>query len=107
MISHDEAARIVGHFGEVKDKLLNTLQLREQTRSNFREPEADEASIASGRELSLPYRRFAAIDLSKTASTCVTPCRPLAVLILLLFAAPSLNTDPANRIIKHGSGVRP
>ena len=108
VISHDEAAAIVGqHFGEVKDKLLNTLQLREQANSNFVNRELIEASIAQrSRELS-PVPFAAAIDLSKNRKYLRYALPPLAVLIVLLFAAPSLITDPANRIIKHTSEFAP
>ena len=108
VISHDEAASIVGqHFGEVKDKLLNTLQLREQANSNFVQRELIEASIAQrSRELS-PVPFTAAIDLSKNRKYLRYALPPLAVLIVLLFAAPSLITDPANRIIDHSSEFAP
>lgn len=108
VISHDEAASIVGqHFGEVKDKLLNTLQLREQANSNFVNRELIEASIAQrSRELS-PVPFAAAIDLSKNRKYLRYALPPLAVLIVLLFAAPSLITDPASRIIKHTSEFAP
>ncbi len=108
VISHDEAAAIVGqHFGEVKDKLLNTLQLREQANSNFVQRELIEASIAQrSRELS-PVPFAAAIDLSKNRKYLRYALPPLAVLIVLLFAAPSLITDPAGRIIKHSSEFAP
>ena len=108
VISHDEAAAIVGqHFGEVKDKLLNTLQLREQANSNFVNRELIEASIAQrSRELS-PVPFTAAIDLSKNRKYLRYALPPLAVLLVLLFAAPSLITDPAARIIKHGSEFTP
>ncbi|HNA31525.1 MAG TPA: hypothetical protein PL106_00265 [Flavobacteriales bacterium] len=108
VISHDEAAAIVGqHFGEVKDKLLNTLQLREQANSNFVNRELIEASIAQrSRELS-PVPFAAAIDLGKNRKYLRYALPPLAVLLVLLFAAPSLITDPANRIIKHTSEFAP
>jgi hypothetical protein len=108
VITHDEAAAIVGqHFGEVKDKLLNTLQLREQANSNFVQRELIEASIAQrSRELS-PVPFTSAIDLAKNRKYLRYALPPLAVLAILLFAAPSLITEPANRIIRHGSEFAP
>ncbi len=108
VISHDEAALIVGrHFGEVKDKLLNTLQLREQANSNFVQRELIEASIAQrSRELS-PVPFTSAIDLSKNSRYLRYALPPVAILIVLLFAAPSLITEPTKRIIKHGSEFQP
>lgn len=104
LITHDEAADIVGrHFSEVKDKLLNTLQLRAQANSNFVQRELIEASIAQrSRELS-PVPFAAAIDLSKNSRYLRYALPPVAILLVLLFAAPSLITEPTKRIIKHGS----
>ena len=108
VIGHDEAAAIVGrHFGEVKDKLLNTLQLREQANSNFVQRELIEASIAQrSRELS-PVPFAAAIDLSKNSRYLRYALPPVAALLVLLFAAPSLITEPTKRIIRHGSEFQP
>lgn len=108
VISHDEAARIVGrHFGEVKDKLLNTLQLRELAAAQPQRQELIEASIAQrSRELS-PVPFAAAIDLSRNRRYLRYALPPLAVLIILLFAAPSLITGPTERIIRHGSEFVP
>ena len=108
VISHDEAAAIVGrHFGEVKDKLLNTLQLRQQASSNFVNRELIEASIAQrSRELS-PVPFTAAIDLAGNKRYLRFALPPLAVLLVLLFAAPSLITEPTRRIIRHSSEFAP
>ena len=108
IIGHDEAAAIVGmHFGEVKDKLLNTLQLREQANSNFVNRELIEASIAQrSRELS-PVPFAAAIDLARNRRYLRYALPPLAVLLVLLFAAPSLITEPTKRIIRHGREFAP
>lgn len=63
-ITHAEAARIVGnHFPQVKDKLLNTLQLRGQSDEDPQRRMLIEASIAQrSRELS-PVPFSTAIDL--------------------------------------------
>src|SRR5690606_22038339 len=66
VISHAEAARIIGtHFGEVKDKLLNTLQLREMADSGTAQRALVEAAIAQrSRELGpVPFTN--AIDLRR------------------------------------------
>jgi hypothetical protein len=108
VISHAEAARIIGtHFGEVKDKLLNTLQLREMADSGTAQRALVEAAIAQrSRELGpVPFTN--AIDLRRNTRYLRYALPPLAVLVLLLFAAPSLITDPARRIIAHGSEFMP
>ncbi|HEX2617182.1 MAG TPA: DUF4175 family protein, partial [Flavobacteriales bacterium] len=108
MISHDQAARIIGaHFSEVKDKLLNTLQLREQAAGDPSGGALINASIAQrSKELS-PVPFAAAIDLTKNRRYLRYALPPLAVLIVLLFAAPSLITEPTKRIIRHGNAFEP
>lgn len=108
VISHAEAARIIGiHFGEVKDKLLNTLQLREMSGAGPAQRELVEAAIAQrSRELGpVPFAK--AIDLRRNTRYLRYALPPLAVLVVLLFAAPSLITGPAQRIMAHGSEFVP
>lgn len=108
VISHEEAARIIGlHFAEVKDKLLNTLQLRDQINGDPRRRELIEASIEQrSRELS-PVPFTAAIDLRRNTRYLRYAAPPLLVLLILLFAAPSLITDPTKRLLRHGSEFIP
>ncbi len=108
VISHVEAARIIGaHFGEVRDKLLNTLQLREQADRDTAQRALIEASIAQRtRELSpIPFAN--AIDLGRNKRHLRFALPPLLVLLLLLVAAPSFITGPTQRIIRHGSEFAP
>ncbi|HQW39594.1 MAG: DUF4175 domain-containing protein [Flavobacteriales bacterium] len=108
VISHKEAARIVGtHFSEVKDKLLNTLQLREMASAQPDQRELIEAAIAQrSRELSpVPFAN--AIDLSKNRKYLRYALPPLLLLVVLLFAAPSLITGPTKRLIAHSSEFIP
>lgn len=108
VISHEEAARIIGtHFGEVKDKLLNTLQLRGMASNNPQQRELIEAAIAQrSRELG-PIAFVNAIDLRRNTRYLRYAVPPLAVLVVLLFAAPSLITGPTKRLIAHGSEFIP
>jgi hypothetical protein len=97
VIGHAEAARIVGtHFTEVQDKLLNTLQR-----------ELIEAAIAQrSRELSpVPFTN--AIDLRRNTRYLRYALPPLALLLVLLFAAPSLITGPTQRLLDHRSEFVP
>lgn len=108
VISHEQAARIVGdHFGEVRDKLLNTLQLKGLAANEPLQRELIEAAIAQrSRELRpVPFVR--AIDLGKNRRYLRYAAPPLAVLLVLLFAAPSLITGPTQRLIKHGTEFLP
>lgn len=107
VISHNEAANIVGqHFGEVKDKLLNTLQLKEQSSGDNDRREWIEASIAQrSRELS-PVPFSSAIDLRKNARYLRYALPPLAVLVILLFGAPSFS-DSTKRLMRPGTEFIP
>jgi hypothetical protein len=108
VISHAEAARIIGtHFGEVKDKLLNTLQLRDMAAAQPQQRELIEAAIAQrSRELGpVPFAN--AIDLGKNTRYLRYALPPLAILVIVLFAAPSLITGPTKRLIAHGSEFLP
>ena len=108
VISHAEAARIVGtHFSEVRDKLLNTLQLREMATAQPQQRELIEAAIAQrSRELGpVPFAN--AIDLRRNTRHLRYALPPLALLIVLLFAAPSLITAPTKRLLAHNSEFLP
>lgn len=108
VIGHAEAAVIVGdHFPQVKDKLLNTLQLRGQAGEDPGQRALIEASIAQrSRELSpVPFSR--AIDLRRNRRYLRYALPPLGVLLILLFAAPSLITGPTKRILAHNREFLP
>ena len=101
IISHEKAASIIGdHFTDVKDKLLNVLQLRHQ---------ADEAvsrdlilaSIDQKSEEIKPVPFKNAIDLTQNRRYMRYVLPPLLLLIILLFAAPSLITDSTQRLVKY------
>ncbi|MBL7951356.1 MAG: hypothetical protein JNM62_06515 [Flavobacteriales bacterium] len=108
VISHEEAARIIGtHFGDVQDKLVNTLQLRGMAAAQPQQRELIEAAIAQrSRELG-PVPFVNAIDLRNNKRYLRYALPPLAVLLILLFAAPSLLTGPTKRLIAHGSEFIP
>ncbi|TAK39768.1 MAG: DUF4175 domain-containing protein [Saprospiraceae bacterium] len=101
IISHEQAARIVGeHFSGVKDKLLNVLQLNSQADTAI----SRELILASINQKSeeirpVPFRN--AIDLGQNRKYLRYTLPPLLLLIILLFAAPSLITDSTARLIKY------
>ncbi|MCW5899741.1 MAG: hypothetical protein KIT10_10760 [Flavobacteriales bacterium] len=107
-ISHEKAASIIGdHFGEVKDKLLNTLQLRGMGGDDPQQRALVEAAIAQrGRELGpIPFTN--AIDLRRNRRYLRYALPPLAILFILLVAAPTIITGPTQRLIRHGSEFVP
>lgn len=101
VISHEQAASIIGeHFTDVKDKLLNILQLKKQ--SNAQESaELIHASInQKSEEIKIvPFK--SAIDLSKNRKYLKYAVPPFLLFLVLLFAAPSLITDSTSRIINN------
>ncbi|MBI5914651.1 MAG: DUF4175 domain-containing protein [Bacteroidetes bacterium] len=100
VISHEKAAGIIGdHFANVKDKLLNVLQLRSQADSAV----SRELILASINQKSeeikpVPFQR--AIDLTQNRKYLKYTLPPLLLLIIVLFAAPSLITDSTARLLK-------
>ena len=101
IISHEQAAGIIGdHFTEVKDKLINILQLRKQAEENS----ASELVFASinqkTEEIKLvPFR--AAIDLRKNKQYLPYALPPLLILLGILLGAPSIIKEPTKRILKN------
>lgn len=100
VISHEQAAHIIGsHFGDVKDKLLNVLQLARERGS------ADTALLAASIEQKtesiklVPFQ--SAIDLNQNRKYLRYALPPLLLLIVILFAAPSLIKDSTTRIINN------
>ncbi len=101
IISHEQAASIIGeHFTGVKDKLLNVLQLKQQA-SNSSQKELILASINQKSETISPVPFRSAIDLSKNRKYLRYALPPLLLLLVLLFAAPSIIKEGSNRLINN------
>ncbi|MEZ5198244.1 MAG: hypothetical protein R2764_18200 [Bacteroidales bacterium] len=102
IISHKQAAQIIGnHFSEINDKLLNTLQLKELHQVGSQSIDLIKASIDQriGELNPIPFGR--AVDLKKNRKYLKYALPPLLILIVLLFSAPTIITEPANRLVKH------
>jgi hypothetical protein len=98
-LSDEEAARQIGrHFPEVKDKLLNILQLAESE-------SASESLIAAGieqktKEISfVPFSQ--AIDFRLNLRYARLLLVPMAALLLVLLLLPSFVTESTTRIINY------
>ncbi|MCB0586232.1 MAG: DUF4175 domain-containing protein, partial [Phaeodactylibacter sp.] len=101
VISHEQAAQIIGgHFSDVKDKLLNILQLKHQS-GGAANQELILASIdQKSEEIKLvPFPN--AIDLTKNRKYLRYALPPLLLLIIILFINANLITDSAARIINN------
>jgi hypothetical protein len=104
IISHDEAARIIGaHFSGISDKLLNTLQLKQQADQQQEQIDLVYASInQKSNELS-PVPFASAIDLSKNRKYIRYALIPVLVLAFILIADKSLLSESTSRLLKHGT----
>jgi hypothetical protein len=101
VISHEQAASIIGqHFTDVQDKLINVLQLKKQS-NNIESAALINASInQKSEEIKIvPFK--SAIDLGKNRKYLKYALPPFMLLIILVFAAPSLITDSTTRIINN------
>ncbi len=101
VISHEQAAQIIGnHFANVKDKLLNILQLRQQADHESASRELILASIQQkSEEIKLvPFK--AAINLGQNRKYLRFALPPLLLLLVLLFAAPSVIRESTRRLLQ-------
>ena len=102
VISHEKAAQIVGsHFTNVKDKLLNVLQLRHQADAQS----GQELILASINQKSaeispVPFRN--AIDLRDNRRYLRYALPPLLLLLVILAVNAGMITDPTERLLKNG-----
>jgi len=104
VISHEQAAHIIGtHFTDVRDKLLNTLQLKKLEDSGNSNSALIKASIDQKIVQLKPIPFTLAIDIKKNRKYLKYAAIPLLFIILLLFAAPSLITDSTKRILQHNT----
>ncbi len=103
VISHDQAADIIGnHFTDVRDKLINVLQLNRQL-DQVSSRALINASIEQKTAEIQPVPFQSAIDLAKNRRYLPYALPPLLILLGILIGAPSLIKDPAHRIIKNNS----
>jgi len=106
IISHEQAASIIGsHFSEVKDKLLNVLQLKMSAGTSISDTgfELVAASINQKAEELKPVTFSAAINFGDNRKFVRFALIPLMVLVVLFFTAPSLIKDSTKRLIEHGT----
>lgn len=102
VISHERAALIIGeHFTDVQDKLLNVLQLKKQSSTAASAALINASINQKSEEIKIvPFK--SAIDLSGNRKYLKYALPPFMLLIVLVFAAPSLLTDSTHRIINNG-----
>lgn len=107
-ITHDQAAEIIGkHFTDVRDKLLNTLQLKKLADSNQQQRELIEASIDQKIETLKPVSFPSAINIKENNKYLKWVAFPVAVICIIALAAPSILTESTKRIIRHNEYFAP
>jgi len=98
VISHEQAATIIGqHFVDVKDKMLNILQLKQQS-SNAIYAELINASINQKSEAIRLVPFQSAIDLGKNRKYLRYALPPVLLLMFLLLGAPNIIRDGTMRL---------
>ncbi len=109
IISHEQAAQIIGiHFTEVKDKLLNILQLKKQADNSNLEPQTSnlqliEASINQKASELKPIPFANAVNMNENRKYARYALIPLLAFVLILFASPSLIKDGTKRLMAHNT----
>ncbi len=100
IISHQQAAEIIGsHFSDVKDKLLNVLQLRDQMNTATHRDLILASINQKTEDIKLvPFQ--SAINLGQNRKYLRYALPPLTVLLILLLAAPSFR-DSSSRLINN------
>jgi len=100
IISHEQAASIIGtHFTDVQDKLLNILQLKKQTEQTSTSNALIYASIDQKISKLKPIPFQSAIDLSKNKKYLKYALPPLAIFLIMLFAAPNIINEGTQRLL--------
>ena len=98
-ISHEQAATIIGkHFTDVKDKLLNILQLKQQSQNAYNK-ELIEASIHQKTEAIKLVPFSNAINLNENKKYLKYALPPLFILLFLLIAAPNVLKESSTRLL--------
>lgn len=107
IISHHQAAQIVGnHFSNVKDKLLNILQLKEQSKSAA-DATLIEASVNQKIEEIKPVPFTNAINLSNNRRYAKYAIVPVLLLLAILIGAPNLIPSSATRLLNNNQTFEP
>ena len=108
VLSNEMAAEIIGrHFSEVKDKLLNVLQLKKiaseekGTSAPLGSASLLEASINQKIKELKPIPFASAINLNENRRYLKYAVIPLVVILFIVFSAPSIITEGTKRLMHH------
>ncbi len=105
-LDYSAASAIIGkHFPEVKDKLLNTLQLKNET-ANPTDSSLLNAAINQKIELLKPVPFASAIDLKKNLQYARYALIPILLYAAIYIISPGMITDSSERILKHNQAFK-
>jgi hypothetical protein len=100
IISHEQASSIIGnHFVDVKDKLINTLQLKKLSDHSQNNNELLVAGITQKINELKPVPFVGAIDFNQNKKYLKYALPPLLLIAILLFAAPSVLREGTERLV--------
>ena len=106
VIDHNQAAEIIGnHFDEVKDKLINVLQLERKALQN-----KNTLLLASIDQKSLELKPVAfsgAVDFSENKQHLKFLFIPLLLLVGISIVSPKIFTVGTERLVNHGVYIAP
>ncbi len=98
VISHEQAAQIIGsHFTDVKDKLLNILQLKQQSNNAIYADLINASINQKSNDIRLVSFQ-AAIDLGKNRKYLRYALPPVMLLLFLLLGAPNILREGTKRL---------
>jgi len=101
-ISHEQASNIIGnHFQPVKDKLLNTLQLKKLSDINPEQRALIDASINQKIAELRPVPFRSAVHIGDNRRYLKYALAPMAVIVILFFAAPSILSESTERLLNY------
>ena len=103
-ISYEQASAIIGdHFKPVKDKLLNTLQLKKLADESPDQRSLIEASIDQKIAELRPIPFTRAVQMDENRKYLKYAVAPLIVIILIFFTAPSIFSESTERLLKYNT----
>lgn len=106
-ISHEQASEIIGtHFTDVKDKLLNVLQLHQQMGDGHQQS-LIEASINQKLGKLQPIPFSSAIRLRDNKRYLGWALAPLGVVVIIGLTAPSIISDGTTRLVNYNRFYAP
>lgn len=101
-ISHEQASDIIGdHFQPVKDKLLNTLQLKKLSDGNPERRALIDASIDQKIAELRPVPFSSAVHIEDNRKYIKYALVPMAAILVVAFAAPTVLSESTERLINY------